>query len=116
MPPAQGQLGSGCRHANDYQKAFVDYVWSLQLDGSLLGEDPLSVIRQDYPPSLLPLYGLSDSGDYWHRTITQHLTEDMRMNATEGYLSLFMKQVDKKFRVMTGTYVYDSLLCGNANS
>ena len=62
---------------------------------------------------LKPLYGLSDSGDYWHRTITRHLTKDMEMNTTVGELSLFIKHVDKKLIGMTGIYVDDSLLCGN---
>ena len=53
MPPVQGQFGNGCRHANDIQKSFVDYVRGLQADETLTGEDLVAWIRKDYPPLLM---------------------------------------------------------------
>lgn len=47
-----GQFGIGLRHANDYQKAFVDYVKNLQQVESITGEDLLEVIRQDNHPMI----------------------------------------------------------------
>ena len=62
---------------------------------------------------LKPLYGLSDSGDYWHSTFSNHLINDLRMTKTAGDLSLFIKVVDGKLRGMTGAYVDDTIGTGD---
>jgi hypothetical protein len=43
---------------------------------------------------LKPLYGLSDSGDYWNETITRHLKEDIEMSTISGDMSLFYKHAN----------------------
>lgn len=63
---------------------------------------------------LKPLYGLSDSGDYWHSTFSNHLTRDLNMTLTTGDLSLFFRVVEGKLRGMTGAYVDDIIGTGDA--
>ena len=45
---------------------------------------------------LRPLYGLAESGDFWYRTITNHLREDLKMKSQIGDLSLFTKHVQNQ--------------------
>lgn len=62
---------------------------------------------------LKPLYGISDSGDYWHSTFSNHLIHDLRMTTCTGDLYLFFKVVDGKLRGMTGAYVDDTIGTGD---
>lgn len=62
---------------------------------------------------LKPVYGLSDSRDYWHSTFSNHLVQDLGMISTTGDLSLFFKVIEGKLRVMTGAYVDDTIGTGN---
>lgn len=62
---------------------------------------------------LKPLYGLSDSGDYWHSTFSNHLQHDLNMTQTTGDLSLFFKAIEGKLRGLTGAYVDDTLGAGD---
>ena len=61
---------------------------------------------------LKPLYGLSDSGDYWHVTFTRHLTEELGMTHTTGDLSLFFKVIHDELSGITGAYVDDTIGAG----
>lgn len=61
---------------------------------------------------LRPLYGLSDSGDYWHKTFSKHLQQDLMMTPTTGYLSLFFKSVHGKLQGLTGAYVDNTIGAG----
>lgn len=58
---------------------------------------------------LKPLYGLTDSGDYWHATLTRHLTEDLLMRPTAGDLGLYTKVIGKGIAGMIGAYVDDTI-------
>lgn len=62
---------------------------------------------------LKPLYGLSESGDYWHETFFRHLQDDMHMTPTTGDLSFFFKAVHGKLKGVVGTYVDDTLCAGD---
>lgn len=61
---------------------------------------------------LKPLYGLFESGDYWHETFFRHLQHDLRMQPTAGDFSFFVKVVSGKLQGMMGTYVDDTLCAG----
>lgn len=61
---------------------------------------------------LKPLYGLSESGDYWHETFFKHLHEDFGMTPTAGDLSFFFKIVRGKLQGMIGTHVDDTISAG----
>lgn len=58
---------------------------------------------------LRPLYGLSDSDDYWGATFNKRLTEDIGMNATttDDYSS--SNELWRKEQTLAATYVDDAL-------
>lgn len=62
---------------------------------------------------LNPLHGLSDSGDYWHSTFSEHLINDLHMMKTAEGSSFFFRIVDGKLRGMTGAYVDDTISTGD---
>lgn len=62
---------------------------------------------------LRPLYGLSDSGDYWHATFLKHLKNDLEMYSTACDLSLFFKHVQGSLQGLLATHVDDTLSAGN---
>lgn len=62
---------------------------------------------------LRPLYGLADSGDYWHVTMARHLTDDLTMTPTALDVSLFFKTVRNQLSGLTGVYVDDSIHAGD---
>jgi Reverse transcriptase (RNA-dependent DNA polymerase) len=61
-----------------------------------------------------PLYGLSDAGDYWGQTLTDHHTKELRMEQATGDFSLFYKRIllDKLIG-LSGTYVDDITRAGD---
>lgn len=61
---------------------------------------------------LKPLYGLSDSGDYWDVTMTNHLKEDLGMVQTALDISLFFKKIGERLVGISGTYVDDGIHAG----
>ena len=63
---------------------------------------------------LKPLYGLADSGDYWHITFSSHLRRDLQMIPTLNDLSLFFKTVKGELAGMIGAYVDDTIGAGTA--
>ena len=61
---------------------------------------------------LKPLYGLPDSGDYWNKTISNHVTNDLGMTPTYIDNALFIKVEEDKLLGLTGIYVDDSIHSG----
>ena len=57
-----------------------------------------------------PVYGLSDAGDYWASTLTNHLQEHCRFKQVATDLALWFKSIGGKLRAMAATYVDDVLL------
>jgi len=58
-----------------------------------------------------PLYGLSESGDYWHETLTRHHINDLKMTQATGDFSLFFRRLSGRLVALSGTYVDDMLQC-----
>ena len=103
-------------------------IWSqgisqayLQLSKKLLREvyiRPTKEFRLDINQLLKlikPLYGLSDSGDYWFSTMTGHLVEDLHMHRTAVDVSLFFKRIHASERLtgLRGMYVDDTINAGD---
>lgn len=62
---------------------------------------------------LKPLYGLCDSGDYWNKTIDDHLTDDLGMEKAVSDVSLYFRFENGKLIGITGNYVDDNINAGN---
>lgn len=62
---------------------------------------------------LKPLYGLADSGDYWHVTFADHLRQQLGMTPATGDHSLFFKTFKRKLIGLIGAYVDDTIGAGN---
>lgn len=60
-----------------------------------------------------PLYGLTDSGDYRHNAMANHLTKNLFMKPITGDLACFSKSTDDKLDGRNGNHVDDSIEIGN---
>jgi hypothetical protein len=70
----------------------------------LMQDELLQVIK--------PLYGLSDSGDYWAETVVQHHLRALRMSQPTADFSLFFRIVAGELAGLSGTHVDDLLQAG----
>lgn len=61
---------------------------------------------------LRPLYGLPDTGDYWHATFASHMKNELGMLQSFGDFALFFKHVNGELMGLASTYVDDNLLTG----
>lgn len=60
---------------------------------------------------IIPLYGLSDAGDYSQATFAKQLNKDMMIRATTEDLSLYTRQDGWSIGVI-GSYVDDTISSG----
>ena len=72
---------------------------------------PASILRLEKP-----LYGLADAGDYWSRTMAEHLEKDLGMTPSALDPALY-NFTDEQGNIdgLTGVYVDDSILAGSAS-
>lgn len=59
-----------------------------------------------------PLYGLRDSGAYWHKTFSRHLRSDFTMTPTTEDLSMNVRKLKWKLSEVIGSYVGDNIATG----
>lgn len=62
---------------------------------------------------LKPLYGLSDAGDYWDATMSNHLQKELGMQQASLDISLFYKHDGATIQGISGMYVDDGIHAGN---
>lgn len=74
--------------------------------------DVLELDRDTLLQVVKPLYGLTDAGDYWGQTLTDHHTKELKMEQATGDFSLFFKRIAGKLTGISGTYVDDILRTG----
>lgn len=74
----------------------------LNPDGVDLGED-------EFLQLLLPLYGLSEAGDYWGQALTEHCLNECRFQQTPTDLSFFFKRAGRRLLGLSANYVDDLL-------
>lgn len=55
------------------------------------------------------LYGLTDSGEYWHSTMAKHLEKDLLTKSSMGDLACFATPTDGKLNEMIGMHVGNSI-------
>ena len=66
--------------------------------GLLLDEDKVLKL-------LKPFYVLADSGDYWGKTLTDHLRNELGMDVQTGDGAIFFNLLDNKLKRIVATYV-----------
>ncbi len=83
----------------------------LQSASELLRELYLKPNRQLKVPAgyvlklLRPLYGLADSGDYWHATFAKHLSDDLAMKPVASDISRFFRRTREQVTGLLASYV-----------
>jgi hypothetical protein len=101
-----------CIWSQDVRQAYLQSSENLKRKVYLKPSKEFELPSDHFLELLKPLYGLSDSGDYWNETMTRHLKEDIKMSTISGDMSLFYKHANHKLQGLIGTYVDDSLLAG----
>ena len=64
---------------------------------------------------LRPLYGLADAGDLWHKSLENHLINDLHMESSMADPSLYLHFDNGNLTGINGTYVDDLLRCGTSD-
>ena len=78
--------------------------------------DELQLSADELVQLVKPLYGLSDSGDYFHETLHEHLTQHLQFEQFHVDVALRLKQTSNKLVAMPGTYVDDVLLASYSSA
>lgn len=73
----------------------------------------ISLSEDDFLDFLKPLYGLSDLGGCWSRTMSRNLKGELGMIPAQNDVLLFVKHVGSRLVGMTVAYDDDSLSCGD---
>lgn len=53
---------------------------------------------------ILPMYGLTESGDYWHETLHYHHMSNLRIRQSTGDFSLFYRRIANRLIALSGSY------------
>eukprot|EP00171_Calliarthron_tuberculosum_P005221 IDg5221t1 len=59
-----------------------------------------------------PLYGLTESGDYWCETLINFHIHNLRMHQSTGDFALFFRRIVDKMVSLSGCYVDDIIMAG----
>jgi hypothetical protein len=95
----------------DVRKAYLQAASDLKRD-IFIRPDVLELTQDELLKVIKPLYGLSDSGDYWAETLVQHHLRDLRTSQATADFSLFFRIVAGELAGLSGTHVDDLLQAG----
>jgi hypothetical protein len=98
--------------SEDVTQAFVQSTENLLRDIYLEPAKELQMDQDLVLKLIKPLYGLSDSGDHWARTLNEHHKRDLGMTQSGIDGSLFFKQLGSNLIGLSATYVDDTLRAG----
>ena len=96
--------------STDVDQAYLQSASQLQRD-IFIKPDWLELGPNEFLQLLLPLYGLSESGDYWYETLTRYTVDECRFQQSSVDLAMFFRRIGKKLMAMSGHYVDDVLSC-----
>jgi Reverse transcriptase (RNA-dependent DNA polymerase) len=74
-----------------------------------LKTDAVELGEGEFLQLVLPLYGLSESGDYWSQTLTDHHLTRIKFEQSPIDFSFFFKRIWKRLTGLSGSYVDDLL-------
>jgi Reverse transcriptase (RNA-dependent DNA polymerase) len=95
----------------DVTQAFLQSAERLKRE-IVICPDVLELRKDELLQIMLPLYGLSESGDYWAETLGNHMLNKLQLKQSAADMSLFFRQKGRELSGMIGSYV-DDLLCAS---
>jgi hypothetical protein len=98
----------------DVQQAYLQSAEFLQKE-IFLKTDALELGQDEFMQLILPLYGLSESGDYWGETLTDHHLTGIQFEQSPIDLSLFFKRIGRRLVGLSRTYVDDLLRAAHSD-
>ena len=101
--------------SHDISQAYLQSMDKLTRDVYIKPPKELKLEGDEVLKLLKPLYGLSDSGDYWKKTFHLHMRDDLHMHTLTGDPCFFYYKSEGKLSGVAGTFVDDSLLAGDKN-
>jgi len=101
--------------SEDISQAYLQSASVLLRDVYMKPNRHLSIPAGHLLKILRPLYGLADSGDYWHATFAKHLKNTLGMSNVASDMSLFFRKARGRLTGLTASYVDDTLACGDAS-
>lgn len=99
--------------AEDMTLAYIAGAYQILRKVYIKGKPEFQLTANKLLEVLRPLYGLADSGDYWHATFLRHLKDDMGMQSTACDSSLFFKRFNTNLHGILASHVDDTLSAGN---
>jgi transposase InsO family protein len=97
--------------SSDVNQAYLQSAEKLQRDIFIRPEE-LDLGPDELLQLVLPLYGITESGDYWGETLTEHHIKDQQMTQTKQDFSLFFKHVGETLVGLSGAFVDDLIRAG----
>ena len=98
----------------DVRQAYIQSAAALQRDVYIKPKE-LDLGPGELLQIIKPLYGLSDSGDYWCETFACFHIHDLRMKQATGDFALFFRRSADKLVTLSGCYVDDVLQASPAS-
>lgn len=99
--------------STDVTQAYLQSKESLQRNIFVKPPKEFGLQTNELLKLLKPLYGLSESGDYWGRTFRNHMTKELGMKNCITDTALFYKSSEAGLAGLCTTYVDDALYAGN---
>lgn len=90
----------------DVKQAYLQSAVALQRD-VFIRPDQIELKPGELLKLVQPVYGLSDSGDYWCETFAKFHTNNLRMQQSTGDFALFFRRIANQLVALSGTYVDD---------
>jgi hypothetical protein len=95
----------------DVRQAYLQATTPLLRD-VFVKTDTITLERNELLRFLKPLYGLSDSGDYWARTLSNFHLEQLQLQQSTGDFALFFRRIADKLMGLSSSLVDDLLQAG----
>ena len=99
--------------STDVTQAYLQSAERLMRDVYIKPNGEFELSKDQLLKLLKPLYGLADSGDYWGKTFSQHLTDDLGMKPCVCDPALYGMKIEEKLLGLCATCVDDALQAGN---
>jgi hypothetical protein len=95
----------------DVRQAYLQAASNLKRDVFIRPHE-LELSQDELLQVIKPLYGLSDSGDYWSETLVKHHLRALHMSQATADFSLFFRTLAGDLTGLSGTHVDDLLQAG----